>query len=218
MFPPLMAQAGREHAGMPDIYISFFYWLAVWITWEMQKSQSKTNQTYYWWLVPIVIIGSLIKTEGILLIIFLLLSSQSWKTKLPQIIFASSGFLGWQLILHFWQIPSSYALTLPNIMTILQRLLIMIPSILSELFFNIHNWYIFWWVFVLAILANRRTSLLNKKLKQLGLYLIIGLMGIYLFSSIPINGYVSSSFDRLMLQIMPVWFVFFTNRIFPFES
>lgn len=209
MFPPLMAQAGREHGMMADIYLCLLYWIGVLI-----MLSAKKRPYLWWWLVPITIIGSLIKTEGILLIILILFSDQSKIVRLSQLGLASLGLIGWQTLLWWQQIPSSYSLLMPNLSIIGYRIWIMTSEIIAELFGNLRNWYFFWWIYLAAFTVYPVSwSTTQKQLIKIMTVIIAAWVGMYLFSSIPIIGYVSSSLDRLLLQIQSLWYLIFVMQI-----
>ena len=209
MFPSLIAQAGREHAMMADIYLCLLYWLGVWV-----MLNAKSKPYLWWWLVPLVIVGSLIKTEGILLVTFLLFSPQTKQLKLTQIGIASLGLIGWQVLLNWLQIPSSYAFGVPNLFEIGSRLIIVLGESITELFGNLRNWYFFWWLYLAAFtLFPLSWFYPQKKLIKIMTAIMIAWIGMYLFASIPIVGYVSSSLDRLLLQTLSLWYLIFILQI-----
>lgn len=205
MLPPLMAQAGRGHAGMADIYLSALYWVSLVWCWKAKR------QPKLWWaLIPVVIVGSWLKTEGVLLVIFLLLPPQKWLLRTIQVGLALSGFVLWQIVIRVYHIPASYELGIPAVWVALEKLLTIIQEMGLELMLNLNNWYIFWWVFPLLMVRGNKEEDDRWLLKILAI-LLGAFVLMYLVSSVPIAGYVSSSFDRLLLQTMPVWYLLFAR-------
>lgn len=201
MLSPVLAQGGRFHAGMPDLYIAVLAWSSYYC---LVLSQKKVH--YSWIIVTLVIIASMVKTEGVLLASTLLFTQEKWMTKSVQLILAVAGYIYWHSMQQYLQIPSSYSLHIPAIFEIVTRIFSTIRQLVQEMLFNINNWYIFWWLFILSLLTTKQI----KMFVPFTLFLA-AFFALYLFSSIPIEGYVTSSLDRLLLQISPFWLVPFAR-------
>lgn len=201
MLSPVLAQGGRLHAGMPDIYIAVIAWLIFYLNTLSQK-----EARYSWIITALVILASLIKTEGILLAIALLFTSEHWFIKFAQIIISTSGYFYWSYLLTTLGIPASYSFQLTSVANLVYRAIFIFGETVRELFFNIHNWYIFWCLFILGLFSKPNW----RDYVPLALFFTT-IIGIYLFSAIPIEDYVTSSLDRLLLQISPFWLVPFAQ-------
>lgn len=201
MLSPVLAQGGRFHAGMPDLYIAALAWL---IYYFLILSQKEVK--YSWTIVTLVIIASMVKTEGVLLAIALLFTQEKWSTKIIQVVISTTGYIYWFLIQQYLQISSSYSLQLPAASEIGFRIFSTLHQSVQEMLINIRNWYIFWWLFILALFTKKQITLFLPFI-----FFLTTFFTLYLFSSIPIEGYVTSSLDRLLLQISPFWLVPFAR-------
>ncbi len=201
MLSPLLAQGGRGHAGMPDIYIGLLSWVMYYLL-----VLSRKEVRYSWVIVACVIAASLIKTEGVILTLVILFTKEKWPTKIMQMIIATAGYWYWQSLLASLGIVESYSIQIPTLSVVTYRSIFIFGESIRELFLNVRNWYIFWWIFTLGYLAERK----RKLYLPFGLFLAVFFL-LYLCSTIPIERYVGSSLDRLLLQISPFWLVPFAQ-------
>jgi len=175
MLGPLLAQGGRFHAGNADILILLLGWLIV--SFRDKKLL----------VAVLVVIASMIKTEGVFWAVFLLNSKWIFLAVLPAII--------WQAAIKKYNIPNDFGLMLP--VGIVGRLWGLIRGMAGE-FLNVNNWYILWPIFFLSVKKHPFWRPL--------LFMLSGFIFIYLGTNINTYAYVSSSFDRVLLQLSPLWF------------
>ena len=215
MFGPLLAQGGRLHAGMVDIWLTLGYWLILFI--------SVTGRRAFATLWVLAAILPQIKREGVLVVLlFLFLPFFSGKmTPLQRIILMMitlGSYLIWQVVFGLTGIDSTVSMLLYSIPEIGARAWGMVLEVSKELL-NFKNWYLFWVVFAISGFRfdmvpkkNNKTSLLFR-LNTIFFLFLMSVVVIYLSSSIPIQGYLESTFDRLLLQVSPIWFSIFLLRI-----
>jgi hypothetical protein len=204
MIPPLLAQAGRYHAAMPDIYLTLLYWLALHLVFDGQQSLKKAFRNTF---IFLVIVASLIKVEGVFMIFYLFFLPLTWKQKWYAAALASLGFVAWEAIVFLGPIYQSYGLSLSNFWIIHVRLPILAKETIQELFFNISNWYCIWWLFFITLIFIRPQHIFQRTIARPLLQLFFWtFLIIYVFNTTPVVGYISSSLDRLLLQISPLWF------------
>lgn len=203
--PPFMSQGGRYEPAMADIYLTFFYWvgLSLWLRAFKSKVISRKELVL---LIACTAIASMIKLEGIFLIVFFFFLPISIIQKIVATLCASVSTVGWVLTRHLVKIPSSYGLRFPSFSEFIDRGIVIITDTLVSLFHPFLIWHIFWWTFLFAGIAVFRTDALQSKLLVLFLLLCCGFFFVYLTSTVPIEIYVGSSLHRLLLQISPIWF------------
>jgi hypothetical protein len=191
---PLQAQAGRLHAGLGDIWIT----LAVaGCVWAMQRQR--------WWMVSgLIVIASMIKTEGIFLVAFLLVSKK-WRWIIPSMV----PFVGWQLGMKWLHISSDVAFGWPGLGRLLSRLGIVAVGAVKEML-HWRNWYIVWGIFWSNLLMGKMAV---GRWGRVLLLMVGGYVIVYVFASIDVAAYVSSSIDRIMLQLLPLWWVIMATMV-----
>lgn len=206
-FSPLLGQAGRVHAGNADIFLTFLYWLAIYLI----VSSKEVDKI----LIPLAIIiavSSQIKTEGIFMLSMLLFLLTNFKKKVFPILVATLPFLIWQGLIRYLNIPNDFSFELTSFYQLPGNILTCFYYTFVELV-NLNNWYIFWPVFLLTLLfapeMQRQTKkeILNPLLLSCLLYFII-----YCFSSIDTGIYISSSIDRVLLQLSPLFYFIFFDK------
>lgn len=213
MLPPLLAQGGRYHAGMPDIYLTLLHSLAVLHIYSSQNSQGRNLQKTIA-LVLVTIVASLIKTEGVLFVFYFLFLPIKVHQKLLAGILSLLGFFYWEWIVITAPIYQSYMLLLPTVTVISERAPTIFFESIREVFFNLRNWYGTWWLFTLmALVPHQQSRFTQKTLKPLLWIFLSSFFFIYLCNTTPVEGYVSSSLDRLLLQISPIWFLLLSEQI-----
>jgi len=211
---PLIAQGGRMHAGLADIWITLLVALCMLFA---QKKQ-------WWGVVGLVMLASMIKTEGIFLLAFLAIGLPGLTRKCAMCAVAVIPFLIWQIMVRVWGIPSDVVFGWPGFTELFHRLGIVAVGVGKEMM-NWRNWYVVWGMVLLrfffasqiAVLGCLKASgcalnLLEAKKKQGGwgtvlVLMISGYVGVYLLADMNTAAYVSSSVDRIMLQLLPLWWV-----------
>lgn len=199
---PLIAQGGRGHAGLADIWIALLFGVCLWAVREKQVLIAVLS----------VMLASQIKTEGVFGAAILLGLTLPIKSKLFTIVIAILPAIFWQLMVRLWQLPSDFSLMIPSFGLLVERIGILMVYTIKEMM-NINNWYVIWAIFWLSIFFGKeQRSWWNRKGWKILLVMVAGYAGIYLFSTIEITRYVSSSMDRIMLQLLPLWFVGIAGR------
>jgi len=192
---PLMAQGGRLHAGLADIWICLLVGLGLLAI----KHRSLA------WLTIIVMVASQMKTEGIFLMALFTGMPGSWSKKIGWMILAAIPFMWWQWQVRVWGLPSDIGFYWPGVGELARRVPLIIELVIKEML-NWQNWYVVWIIWWVTLLSARGgfSPLKRESLRILGL-MGLGYVGVYLFSSLDPVRYVSSSIDRVMLQLLPVW-------------
>jgi hypothetical protein len=211
MFSPLLAQAGRKHAGEADIFILLTNLLVVFIALKIFKNKHKNLGTFL--IVLIIMIASQIKLEGIFLIVTLIFLPITRKTKLIAGIISLIPFLIWNFAAFYLRLPNDFGFLIPPLKEISFRIFAISGYVLFEMI-KVNNWYIFWPVFVLSIiLIKTKNDFLRKFIIPSFLVISALYFGVYVFSSISPEGYVPSSIDRVLIQISPYFFLWFALLI-----
>lgn len=211
MLPPLMAQAGRYHAGMPDIYLTLCHWVGLYLIIKLPKQQI--------YIVVLTLIASSIKLEGILLASLLWIDIDYWKVKqlltkkaiksMGLTLVSSFALFAWQWWLKSNSVTSSYSWQTIGVVTAWQRWQTIGREILLEMFTNFNNWYFTWWLILPIIWLYSPNNSQIKYFKKVVFTASLFFFLIYTFSSVSAIGYVSSSFDRILLQLSPWWSIWF---------
>jgi hypothetical protein len=193
---PLMAQGGRGHAGLADIWITLLVGLAMLAV----RKQS------VFWLTIIVALASQIKLEGIFLAALFFGMVLPWRHKMGWMLLSAVPFLWWQWQVREWALLSDLGLYWPGLPALFNRLILIGGLVIREML-NWRNWYIVWplW-WVTFVIKTQRSKVKDQsiELKVLGI-MGLGYVVVYLFSQLEPAVYVSSSIDRVMLQLLPLW-------------
>ncbi len=218
---PLIAQGGRLHVGLADI------WICLLVVLSMVFVQQKK----WWGVVGVVMIASMIKTEGVLLISFLLVQDRtpSW---ILRYIVAAIPFIVWQIAVQVWALPSDVMFGWPGFAELLHRLMIVAVGVGKEML-NWRNWYVVWGIWVVNLFSSTRKSRSStpasgvrlrssftgvsekgeeKKWGRILGIMVMGYVAVYLFAQMDTVGYVASSVDRIMLQLLPLWWVLLVHH------
>jgi len=210
MFSPLLAQGGRLHAGSADIIITLIYWFLVFILVSRKKI---TNPTFIT-IVILISIASQIKQEGIFAAALFLFLPLNTRKKMSGILLSLLPTILWKYFILYYHIPSSFGLNLTNLQILPFRLYVIFIYTLREML-NIKNWYIFWPVFWLTVyLQKEKNKLILKTIQPTLILMVVLFSAIYIFASIDTTAYISSSADRILLQISPFFFTVFVNRLY----
>jgi hypothetical protein len=210
MLSPLLAQGGRGHAGDADIVITLLIWILVWLIVSLDGVTSKAAWKY-WSLIPIIMVASQIKAEGTFLVLML------WWLPLPK--YQRLSMMGLAILpALFWQwyriansIPADFFFRYFTPLQLILRLVIVLNGTLQEML-NWRNWYYFWPLFLMALVFGEMKNKLTKDIilpSLLSISLCFG--GVYLFATVDTWAYVTSSVDRIMLQLSPLWFLIFVE-------
>jgi hypothetical protein len=201
---PLMAQGGRGHAGLADIWITLLVGLAM----LSVRSQS------FWRLAMIVMVASQIKAEGIFLLALFWGIKGNIGNKIGWMLLATMPFLWWQWQVREWALLSDLGFYWPGLPELFNRLIMIVGLVIREML-NWRNWYIVWplWWITLAIRTqNSKVKGQSIELKVFGM-MSLGYVGVYLFSTLEPAAYVGSSIDRVLLQLLPLWWVVVGGRL-----
>lgn len=204
MFSPLVGQAGRGHAGSADIVIVLLAWLAIVV---FQAQYSPFNKGL--WILLITMIASQIKLEGLFLGALLLVLDVSFTKKTLLSFLAFIPTLVWALIVKWLQIPTDFTFIFPGFIELGLRIWLIFKWTLLEMI-NIKNWYFFWVLFWLAMVATKTFE--NNFIKKLALasMLITGAYGlVYLTVTTNMEAHISSSIDRVLFHVTPFLYPIF---------
>jgi hypothetical protein len=158
-------------------------------------------------------IASQIKLEGIFILATLIFVPIPKKTKLIAGIISLIPFLIWNLATFYLRLPNDFGFLIPPFQEIFTRMFAIAGYVLLEMV-KINNWYIFWPVFIISIVLLRTKNVFLKKF-IIPSFLSIGVLyfAVYVFSSINPATYVPSSIDRVLIQILPYFFIWFALLI-----
>jgi hypothetical protein len=211
MFSPLLAQAGRKHAGEADIFILLANLLVVFIALKMFKNKQRNLGTFL--VVLIIMIASQIKLEGIFIITTLVFMPIPKQTKLIAGIISLIPFLIWNFTAFYLHLPNDFYFLIPPLQEIFMRIFAIVGYVLFEMI-KLNNWYIFWPVFLLSIVLIKTKNIFLRKF-VIPSFLVISALYfcVYVFSSINPAAYVPSSIDRVLIQISPYFFLWFALLI-----
>jgi len=211
MLSPLLAQAGRKHAGEADIFILLANLLVVFIALKVFKNKTKNLGVFL--IVFIIMIASQIKVEGIFLIITLIFLPLPKKTRLIAGVISLIPFLIWNFAASYLRIPSDLYFVIPSLQEIFLRIIAISHYVILEMI-KANNWYLFWPIFLISIYLIK---IKNDFLKRFVIpsFLVISALYfcVYLFSSLNPAEYVPSSIDRVLIQISPYFFLWFALLI-----
>ncbi|RJR26073.1 hypothetical protein C4578_00030 [Candidatus Microgenomates bacterium] len=205
VFSPLLGQGGRVHAGNADILLTLLYWVGLYL---IVSFKNKDKTLYF--LALLAAIASQIKTEGVFMLALLFFVETGFKKKILPFVLGFLPFLAWQSTIIVSRIPNDFGFRLIPFYQLPGSILTVSFFLIKE-FLNFKNWYIFWPLFGLVVFfgpeMQRQTK--DEVLKPLILISFFYFLT-YVFSSISPETYVSSSIDRVLLQISPLfYFVFF---------
>lgn len=210
MLSPLLAQGGRMHSGDADIFIVFIYWLAIYLSLNFFKNKSNL---LFWIIVILIGISSQIKGEGMFLTAILIFMPVTNKLKYLSILAALSPFFIWRVFIYINQIPNDFYFIIPSITDFGSRIFDIFYYTGKEML-KLNNWYIFWPLFFsLVILGKLEDKFIIKFLVPSLSSILFLFIILYAFSSINPQEYVSSSIDRVLLQLSPLYYLIFFQSI-----
>lgn len=211
MLSPLLAQAGREHAGMADIILTLLYWIAINMAFRLKEN----NKFLPLGLFALTVIASQIKLEGLFMVVLFIFIPIKNRNKVFWMSLSLIPTLLWFYIRNKFAIPSDFTFIVPSLTLFLKRLTIVVFEVIREMV-NIRNWYIFWIVFWLTTVIQHIKDVHIKRLINPSLIVISLLfLGVYLVGEVPMGtrNYVSSSADRVILQLSPFIFSIFVHKV-----
>lgn len=212
LFSPLLAGAGRRHAGEADIILTLIAWFMICCIQRMEWSKKQTN-ILSWGVTLLIIIASQIKMEGIFFLPFLWFLPTSKVQKYFQTILAFLPFVAWTYFVKVSGFPADFGFVIPSFSELFQRLLVIGVGYGRE-FVQVHQWYAFWPVFFLTLFVWPQSHLWIKKRIWVPLILMVGLFTlVYLTTSLDTQSHLLSSIDRVFLQLSPWFFVIWVDRV-----
>lgn len=209
MLSPLLNQGGRMHSGDADIFIVFINWLAIYLGFLFVRTK-KIN--FYWTLIPLIMISSQIKIEGIFLISLLFFMPVTRRIRVVSIAIGLIPFLLWRGFVNYYQIPNDFYFILPSLKDLLLRSFEIAYYTFKEMI-KINNWYFFWPVFVVFMIFGWKKMSIKGFILPTFAVMSLLFFASYLFSSIEPKTYVFSSIDRVLLQLSPLYFMIFIDLI-----
>lgn len=212
MFSPLLAGAGRMHAGEADIIITLFGWIILYcMQYIFMYSQKVTAIS--WLMVVLIIIASQIKMEGLFLATSLLFLPHHRKIKIIQIVITSIPLLGWFVIQNRLNIAADFSFTIHSASDLVHRVFVISTGLFLEMI-KINNWYLFWIVFWLSFIAFPKTkSWMSTSVIFTSILMFSAYIATYLTTSLDINAHFSSSIDRVLLQLSPFIYFIWLDRL-----
>lgn len=212
MFSPLLAAAGRRHAGEADIIVTLIAWVILALIQTLQKNPRYILRIS-WSITLLIMLASQVKMEGLFLALVLIFLPTSRSTKLIQLLASSLPFIVWSIVVHLTNLPSDFGFIFPGPALFLSRTIEITFGVVREtLQFN--QWYLFWPVFGLAISVWPSHLLWVKKtvvpttLGMCSLFLLT-----YLCTSLNTTDHLISSLDRVMLQLSPWLYIILCERL-----
>ncbi len=206
MISPLIAGGGRILAGNADIFLVLILWVIIYLLY------SKRNY-YTYFILILVMIASQIKSEGIFLSVIILFLPIRFQNKLFFFLISISPFLLWQGVIHVLNIPSDQAYVFHFGKIFIVDMFLILRESLKEII-NINNWYIYSLIILILIFTKEKTS---KELKKILKPSFVIMLSLYVIVYLTINTdtykEVSSSFDRVLLQLSPIIFMYFFEKI-----
>lgn len=203
-FPPLLGQAGRGHAGNADIYIVLCAWALIFLY--------TRKRTHIVLPVLIVWVASQIKTEGVFLAATLLMFLEGTLTiRVTWTLISLIPFVLWQEFVRIANIPSDIGYRIPPVSEAVSSVFTIVRSAVSQVL-EVRQWFTFWILATAALVSPLR----KKHGGMMKFYAAAGLMSClffasYMFATLEIEEYLSSSLDRVFLQLSP-W-VFYPTSV-----
>lgn len=214
MLSPLLAMAGRKHAGEADIFITLINWGIVHFVFNYFKDKKIK------WLILtsiLIMVASQVKTEGVIAAVIFLFIPLARNRK---VIFLSISMLPaiiWNFIVMVTPLNRDFGWMLYNPLELVKRT--------GEVFYymwlemvNVRNWYIFWPLFWLSLFIKQK---LNRHILKVTTHTVLGMSGLYLlnflFSTFTPLEYVPGAIDRIFIQFSPFFFPVFALKLSEFR-
>lgn len=207
MFGPLLAQAGRGHAGNADIILTLINWGIVCLL--MTKMKAK----YTPYLITLLItIASQIKAEGVFIAPLILFLPISRLKKIVLFLVSLVPFIIWRAVVRQLGLPLDFGLYFPTFIEFFQRSAIIGVETVKEML-NVRNWYIFWPIFLISLFLKEKLSpTLKRTIIPTLLIATLGYFCVYMYFDMETASWVSSSADRILLQLSPYTFLVFFEK------
>lgn len=210
MFGPLLAQAGRMHAGTADIVILFFNWIIVLLAFKIAVEKRLESSLL---IALLVAISSQVKLEGLFAAAIFLFLPLTKSKKLILILISILPTIIWFRIVNFYNIRPDFGFFIAGLGDLVTRTFIILIETAREMV-NIRNWYVFWFLFWISLFAQKGKDRFLKTTVAPTLFIAsFSFLASYLLADIDTRSYVSSSVDRLMLQLSPFFYVIFVERV-----
>lgn len=210
MLSPLMAMAGRKHAGEADIFITLINWGIVHLVFNFLKDKKLK------WLIftsILVIIGSQIKTEGVMVAVIFLFIPLARSRKALLLFISILPAVIWNLIVAKAPLIRDFGWLIPAPLEIIKRIGEVFYYTVLEMI-NIRNWYIFWPLFWLSLFVREKQ---NKLVVKVTTYTVLAISAIYLsnfvFSTFTPQEYVPGAIDRILIQFSPFFLGVFALKL-----
>jgi hypothetical protein len=210
MFSPLLAMAGRKHAGEADIFITLINWGIVHFVFNFIKSKKIK------WLILtsiLVMVGSQIKTEGVMVAVIFLFIPTVRSKKFLFLFVSMLPAIIWNLIVIKTPLVRDFGWLVPSFLEIMKRIIEVFYFTIVEML-NIRNWYIFWPIFwVLTTTKDKQ----NKLTIKIAIRTVLAMSALYLlnfvFSTFTPQEYVPGAIDRILIQFSPFFLGFFALKL-----
>lgn len=210
MLSPLLAMAGRKHAGEADIFITLINWGIVHFVFNYLKDKKIK------WLIftsVLIMIASQIKTEGVIAAVIFLFIPLARNRK---VIFLSVSMLPaviWNFIVMMVPLNRDFGWSLYGPLELIIRTGEVFYYVWLEMV-NVRNWYIFWPIFWLSLFIKQK---INKPILKVTTYTVLGMSGLYLlnflFSTFTPFEYVPGAIDRIFIQFSPFFLGIFAMKM-----
>lgn len=210
MLSPLLAMGGRKHAGEADIFLVLINWGILYFVFNYLKDKKVK------WIVLVsmlIIIGSQIKMEGVIIASILIFLPLSRLKKILFLFVTIIPTLVWTFIRIDSGIIADFGYFLPSLFEIVQRTFQILYFVGLEML-NFRNWYIFWILLWMVVLIKRSKTVFERKV-IIPTLLTMSLVYIsnYIFATLTPASYVPSSVDRIFMQLSPLFFPVFALSI-----
>ena len=213
MMSPLLAQGGRGHAGNADIVITL-------IGWAVLSLLLQHRRRFLHILLSSLLIGiaSQIKLEGVFLISILFFTEIPKTVKVIALCVSALPAVLWMNFVQIHGFASDIGYRLVSIREVFTRLAIILTGMIREMA-NPRNWYVFWPLFLLLLFVRERVHpFIKRTVLPAMLSMIMAYIAAYLFAyftktEINITKYVTSSMDRILLQLSPFYFIYFASKL-----
>jgi len=200
MFSPLLAMAGRKHAGEADIFITLINWGVVHLVFNYLKDKKIK------WLIAtsvLIMVASQIKTEGVITAVIFLFIPIARSRKAILLSISMLPAIIWNLIVIKAPLVRDFGWMLPSVLSIVKRIGEVFYYTLVEMA-NVRNWYIFWPIFWMSFLIGQRK---NQLILKVATNTVLAISAFYLvnfvFSTFTPLEYVPGAMDRILIQFSP---------------
>lgn len=206
MMSPLLAQAGRGHAGSADIVVVLFSWLVI-LVWQREKKWGSGPTLAA--LTLLVAVASQIKSEGLFLIVGIVpLRVKFWRKILAALVCCLPTLL-WMYLLQRYSIEPDFSFALHSFSELTYRVWVIAWVTANEML-NVRNWYFFWPLFWIALaISKARDNSFTQWLKILSLLMFCAFSAVYLTVTTDMYAHITSSIDRVLFQMTPFVFPVF---------